>query len=91
MGEFLKLFKGYKSHWDVERDNWEEVDKNKLVYKINSALFTAINDLKRPVHVHDVWIDILGRVEGEIVNQVEPFEFAGIGISHDYFDKFKED
>jgi len=63
------------------------------------ALCLAIKELLQPVNVRDWHFNVLGRVNGADLKYddeegylgiAEYSEFAGYGISLDYFDKFKE-
>ncbi len=46
---------------------------------INAALFAAMQELLRPVHVRDVAVNILGRSKG-YASAAKPSEFAGLGV-----------
>lgn len=52
------------------------------------ALKAAIDDLARPVPVRDWYINVLGKAKTRH-RKVKPFEFAGYGVTEEYFEQFR--
>lgn len=74
--EFVKEF------GDCPRRNKHHGLDPKPLAMFHGAIAGAMRDLLRPVLVRDVAVNILGTTD-DYDNEVEPSQFAGIGVPHD--------
>ena len=83
-----------------EPDMRTEIEACPIRKPVYKALIDAIEELKKPVNVRDWYFNITGMVkdsdlqydeDDENVGTAEYSEYAGYGITRDYFDKFKKD
>lgn len=82
-------------------EDWDEESSDSMLYRVNNALVAAIQDLRRPTYVRDVYINCFGRVaDSELTfssddedsgpDCVEYFKHAGYGIDHCIFENFDQ-
>ncbi|MDP3909667.1 MAG: hypothetical protein Q8Q14_04695 [Gemmatimonadales bacterium] len=58
--------------------------------EIVEAVIATLADLMRPVPVRDSMINAAGVVDGTVLSAVNPFRWAGYGVTADYWARFEE-
>jgi hypothetical protein len=74
-----------KAYDEFDRDNESQIGK------VNSALKEAMKDLLTSTNIRDVYINAVGRVKDDLIKTtIEYSEWAGFGVTSDYYKKFNE-
>jgi hypothetical protein len=72
----------YQTHSDIEA----------IREKIEPSLKRSMKDLLTPTNIRDVYINAIGRVRDEDVKDTcDYFEWAGYGVTPDYYEKFNNE